>query len=53
MNDKIKGFRKLGIGMTAICSIACKVDMPNEKAIIIAVIAMVGIICQCILDWRK
>ena len=53
MNSKIEGFRKLGIGMTVICIIVCKAELSLEKAITIAVIAIVGIICQCILDWRK
>ncbi len=51
--NKAKGLRKAGLGITAMTCIACWKDLSLEKAGIIAVIAIVAITCQCILDWRE
>lgn len=53
---KIEGLRKLGIGMSAIAAlttIALKGDADFKIAIIISIIAIVGIIVQGILDYAK
>lgn len=52
ITKKAKGLRKAGIGITGMGAIACRTELTLEKAIIIAAIAIVGIVCQCILDWR-
>ena len=51
--SKIEGWRKMGIGMGAITALSLKATIDFKIAIIIGVIAVVGIVCQGILDWRK
>ncbi|KKN73467.1 hypothetical protein LCGC14_0400420 [marine sediment metagenome] len=50
---KIEGWRKIGIGMGAITALSLKDTMDFKIAVIIGFIAIVGIVCQGILDWRK
>lgn len=52
----IEGWRKLGIGMSAIAAlttIALKGDADFKIAVIIGIIAVVGIIAQSMLDYEK
>jgi len=51
--DKIKGLRKLGIAMGAITALSLKDAIDFKVAIIIGVIAIVGIVCQSILDEKN
>ena len=53
INKKAKGLRKAGLGITAMTCIACCTDLSLEKSIIIATIACVAIVCQCVLDWKN
>lgn len=58
MNEKPKaeGWRKLGIGMSAIAAlttIALKGDADFKIAVIIGTIGIVGIIVQGVLDYAK
>ncbi len=50
--NRVEGWRKLGIAMGAITALSLKNTIDFKTSIIIGVIAIVGIICQCILDWR-
>lgn len=49
----IEGWRKLGIGMGAITALTVKDNVDFKIAVIVGIIAVVGISCQAILDWRK
>ncbi len=52
MNNKIEGWRKAGIAMGSIAALTLK--NPDFKiAVIIGLIAIVGIICQSFLDLKK
>jgi len=51
--SKIEGWRKMGIGMGAITALSLKDAMDFKIAVIIGVIAIVGIVCQGILDYEK
>ena len=51
--SKIKGFRKIGIAMGAITAVSVADSVDFKIAVIIGTIAVVGIVCQCILDRRK
>ena len=51
--SKIEGYRKIGIAMGAITALSVKETIDFRTAIIIAVIAVIGIVCQGVLDWRK
>lgn len=53
MNSKIEGIRKMGIAMGAITALTLKSTMEFKTAVIVCVIAITGIVCQGILDWRK
>ena len=53
---KLEGLRKLGMGMSAIAAlttIALKGDADFKIAVIIGIIAMVGIVTQGVLDYGK
>lgn len=50
---KIEGWRKLGIGVSAITALSIKGTVDFKIAVIIGVIAIVGIITQGILDHEK
>lgn len=52
MENKAKGLRKIGIGITAISTLSLKPPEDFRVAVIIGVIAIIGIVCQSILDWR-
>ena len=50
----IEGWRKMGIGMAAISALTWKGENIDFRiAVIIGIIAIIGIGCQAILDWRK
>ena len=51
--SKIQGWRKLGIGMGAITALSVNSDVDFKIAVIIGIIAVVGIAAQGVLDWRK
>ena len=52
--SKIEGWRKMGIAMGAISALTFFKDTTDFKvAIIIGVIAIVGIVCQGILDYGR
>ena len=54
VKNKIEGFRKLGLGMGSISALIWKGDVVDFKiAVIIGIIAIWGITCQSVLDWRK
>ncbi len=46
----IKGWRKIGIGVSAITAISVNDGMDFKKAVIIGIIAIIGIACQTLLD---
>jgi hypothetical protein len=48
--DKAKGLRKVGIGVSAITALSIQSDMDAKIALMITCIAIVGIICQTLLD---
>lgn len=50
---KVEGWRKMGIAMGAITALSLKDTIAFEIAVIIGIIAIAGIICQGILDWKK
>ena len=54
MNEKpkVEGWRKLGIGATAIVFLATAA-IEFKIALIIGTVAIVGIICQSVLDYGK
>ncbi len=49
----IKGWRKIGIGISAITAISVNDGMDFKKAVIIGFIAIFGIACQTLLDGKK
>lgn len=51
--SKIEGWRKAGIGVTAITALTLKDTINFKVAVIIGTIAVVGIVCQGVLDWRR
>ncbi len=55
MNEKpkIEGWRKLGIGVTAITALSVKATVDFKIALIIGIIAIVGIIVQGVLDYAR
>lgn len=53
VESKVEGWRKLGIAMGAITALTLKETIDFKIAIIIGIIAVFGITCQGILDWRK
>ena len=50
---KIEGWRKLGIGISAITALSIKGTIDFKIAVIIGIIAIVGIVVQGILDHEK
>ncbi len=50
--NKIQGWRKMGIGMAAITALSVTTDLDFKIAVIIGIIAIVGITAQAILDWK-
>ncbi len=52
MEEKIKGLKKMGLGISAITALVVKVP-EFDIAILITIIAITGILCQSILDGRK
>ena len=51
--SKIEGWRKMGLGMGAITALSLKGTMDFKIAVIIGIIAIVGIIVQGVLDHEK
>ena len=51
--EKLKGLRKAGIVTIAITALTCNPPENFKIAVIIGIIAVVGIICQTVLDWKK
>lgn len=51
--NKIEGWRKIGIGVTAITALSIKGSVDFKIAVIIGIIAIVGIVVQGILDYDK
>ena len=51
--SKIQGWRKMGIGIGGITAISLQDSIDFKIAIIIAIIAITGIVCQCILDYKE
>lgn len=49
----IEGWRKMGIAMGAITALSISETISFETSIIIGIIAIVGIVCQGVLDWRR
>ena len=49
----IEGWRKMGVAMGAITALSLKETITFETSVIIGIIAIVGIVCQGVLDWRK
>ncbi len=49
----IEGWRKMGVAMGAITALSLKDEISFKIALIIGVIAITGIVCQGILDWKK
>ena len=43
----------MGIAISAITALTLKADIDFKIAVIIGIIAVFGIACQGILDWRK
>ena len=50
---KIEGWRKLGIGISAITALSLNPTIDFKIAVIIGIIAIVGIVVQGILDHEK
>ncbi len=50
---KIEGWRKIGIGVSAITALSIKGNVDFKIAVIIGIIAIVGIVCQGVLDYDK
>jgi hypothetical protein len=50
---KIEGWRKMGIAMGAMSTLAFKDTIDFKVAIIIGIIAITGIVCQGLLDYGK
>ena len=50
---KAEGWRKMGIGMSAIAALSLTSTIDFKIAVIIGIIAIVGIVCQGILDYGK
>lgn len=51
--NKIEGWRKLGIGISGITALSIKGTIDFKIAVIIGIIAVVGIIAQSVLDYAK
>ena len=51
--SKIEGWRKMSVAMGTIAALTARPPTNLKIAIIIGVVAVFGIICQTILDWRK
>ena len=49
----IEGWRKLGLGMGAITALTIKDNIDFKTAVIVGIIAIVGIVCQGYLDSKK
>lgn len=50
---KIEGWRKIGIGVSAITALSIKGEVDFKIAVIIGIIAIIGIITQGVLDYEK
>lgn len=50
---KTEGWRKMGIGLGAITALSINPTIDFKIAVIMGVIAIVGIVCQGILDYEK
>ena len=50
---KIEGWRKIGIGVSAITALSIKGEVDFKIAVIIGIIAIVGIVTQGVLDYEK
>ncbi len=51
--SKVVGFRKMGIGMAAIGALSVNDGIDFKIALIIGLIAVVGIVCQGVLDLKN
>lgn len=52
-NSKVAGWRKMGIAMGAITALIYKPPEDFKVAVIIGIIAALGICAQAFLDWKK
>ena len=52
-NSKIQGWRKMGIATGAIAALTAKPPEDFKVAVIIGIIAAIGICSQAFLDWKK
>jgi hypothetical protein len=50
---KIVGWRKMGIGISAITALSLNPTIDFKIAVIIGTIAFIGIVCQGVLDYEK
>lgn len=50
---KIEGWRKISIGISAITALSIKSTVDFKIAVIIGIIAIVGIVAQSVLDYGK
>ena len=55
MNEKpkVEGWRKLGIGVSAITALSLNPTIDYKIGAMICLIAIVGILCQGMLDYKK
>ena len=51
--NKIEGWRKIGIGVSAITALTVKGSVDFKIAVIIGIIAIIGIVVQGVLDYEK
>lgn len=51
--SKVEGWRKMGIAGAAIGALSVNNGINFRIAVIIGVIAIVGIVCQGVLDWKN
>ena len=51
--NKIEGWRKIGIGVSAITALTVKGEVDFKIAVIIGTIAIIGIVVQGVLDYEK
>lgn len=50
---KVEGWRKMGIGIAAITALSLNPTIDFKIAGIIGIVAIVGIVCQSMLDYVK
>ena len=50
--NKIEGWRKMGVAMGAITALIWKPPEDFRIAVIVGIVAVIGILAQAILDWK-